>query len=747
MRPKPELIGVLLWAICCFCIQAYAQDYERAQAPPDSPPNGTASLTSEPPEIDGDVLNDPAWEAAEELTGFWQTNPDEGEPASEWTSVRILFDSKNLYIGVVCYDRDPATIVVSESRRDSSLENTDGFLIILDTYRDRQNGFVFGTNPAGLEYDGQVTNEGQGGSSSSRRQQRGSGGGFNLNWDGVWAVRAELGDFGWSTEFAIPFRTLRFQPGEEMVWGLNMQRNIRRRNETSFWAPLPRQFNLYRLSLAGSLRGLEIGGGRNLQVTPYVLGEVRNLDPDHRTNWLGDAGMDLKYNLKPSLVLDGTVNTDFAQVEVDEFQINLDRFNLFFPEKRPFFLENAGFFTVGDPGEVELFFSRRIGIGPEGEVVPILAGGRMSGKLTQQTNIGLLNMQTQELPDVEPSNNFTVVRVSQEFQRRSSLGGIFVNRHGSGDFSSEQDFNRTYGFDGKLGLGEFGDISGFASKTSTPDVQEDQYAYKFGGRYNSPAWLLSANYTEVADGFNPEVGFRRRSDNGYRKLDWLVMNRIRPKSFIGIQELRPHASYRGYWNLEGFQETGYLHVDNHWEFKSSAEVHTGINFTREGLLEPFEISEGIVVPPGTYDHKEAQLVANTNRGAWLSFSARSNIGGFFGGDRLAVTPSMRMRVREALATDISWSYNDIRLPGGDFRTNLATARVSYSFSPRVFVQSLIQYNDRSDLWAINLRFTWLQSANTGLFVVFNQSRGFAGSDFTRDRSLIVKLNRIFDLLD
>jgi hypothetical protein len=371
----------------------------------------------------------------------------------------------------------------------------------------------------------------------------------------------------------------------------------------------------------------------------------------------------------------------------------------------------------------------------------------MSGKLAQHTNIGLLNMQTQELPGLEPSNNFTVVRVNQEFRRRSSLGGIFVNRHGSGEFSSGQDFNRTYGFDGKLGWGEFGDFSGFVAKTSTPDSQLDQYAYKFGGRYDSPAWLLSAYYTEVADGFNPEVGFLRRSDNGYRKVDWTILNRIRPKNFIGIQELRPHASYRGYWNLEGFQETGHLHVDNHWEFKSAAEVHTGINFTREGLLEPFEISEGIFVSPGTYDHKEAQLVANTNEGAWISFRARSNLGGFFGGNRVAVTPSVRMRLREALATDFSWSYNDINLPGGDFSTNLARARISYSFTPRVLVQSLIQYNDRDDLWSVNLRFTWLHSANTGLFVVLNQSRGFAGSDFTRDRSLTVKLNRIFDLLN
>jgi len=725
----------------------FSQKNQKGRVPPDVAPVALAVRVSTPPVMDGEVLLDPAWRDADQITGFWQTMPYEGEPASEETVVRIVYDSRTLYIGVVCFDRNPENIVVSETRRDSSLENTDSFLLILDTYRDLQNGFVFGTNPAGLEYDGQVTKEGQGGSSSNLRQQSSAGGGFNLNWDASWEVKTRIGEFGWSSEFALPFRTLRYQMGEEQTWGLNFQRNIRRRNETSFWAPLPRQFNLYRLSLAGTLGGLKIQNQSNLQLTPYLLGEVRNLDPERKTDWSGDAGLDIKYNVRPSLTLDGTVNTDFAQVEVDEYQINLDRFNLFFPEKRPFFLENAGFFAVGDPGEIELFFSRRIGIGANGEIIPILAGGRLSGKLSQRTNIGLLNMQTQEDQGVAPSENFTVARLSQEFGNRSSLGGIFVNRQSTGQFSSEKDFNRTYGVDGRFGLGEFTDLSGFAATTSSPELQESQYAFKLGANFNSPGWQITGNYTEVADGFNPEVGFLRRSANGYRKLDGMILKRIRPENRFGLLEIRPHVTYRGYWNLEGFQETGWLHVDNHLEWRKGAEVHTGINFTREGLLEPFEIADGIFVPPGTYDHKEAQLVANTNEGAWISVSARSNIGGFFGGNRIAVTPSMRLRVREVLTTEMSWGYNDVSLPGSQFTTNLARARISYSFTPHVFVQSLIQYNDRDDLWSINLRFTWLHSANTGLFVVFNQSRGFAGSGFSRDRSLTVKLNRIFDLLD
>jgi hypothetical protein len=318
-------------------------------------PVAIAVRVAEPPTLDGNVLDDPAWKAAPVISGFLQEQPNEGQPSSERTEVRIIFTDDTLYVGVVCFDRDPALIIASDSRRDADLEDTDSFRIIFDTYRDRQNGFVFGTNPAAVEYDGQVTNEGQGGGGLGfgQRQQSGSGGGFNLNWDGAWEVRTLTDERGLHAEFAIPFRTLRFPSGTEQSWGVNFQRNIRRRNERAFWAPISRQYNLYRLSLAGTLAGIETPVIRSLRATPYVLGnalESGNRPVDSR--FLGDVGIDFKYSLTPSLTLDATINTDFAQVEVDDQQVNLDRFALFFPEKRPFFLENAGFFSVGNPGEI-----------------------------------------------------------------------------------------------------------------------------------------------------------------------------------------------------------------------------------------------------------------------------------------------------------------------------------------------------------------------------------------------------------
>jgi len=577
-------------------------------------------------------------------------------------------------------------------------------------------------------------------------QSGGSGSGFNINWDGAWTVRSKIAEHGWSAEFAIPFRTLRYPAATSQTWGINFQRNIRRRNERAYWAPIPRQFNLYRLSLAGSVGGVQTPALRNLRITPYALGNVleSGLAPVDAENDY-DFGGDLKYSITPSLTLDATINTDFAQVEVDDQQVNLDRFTLFFPEKRPFFLENAGFFSVGNPGEVDLFFSRRIGIGENGEAIPIMGGGRVSGK-AGKFNVGLLNMQTSEFDDIVPSTNFSVARVSRDLPNRSSIGGIFTNRVAMGDLAGDDEYGRTYGLDGKIGIGMTTVVSAFVAKTETPGVDESDHAYNIRSQTNRPQWDFNVGYQEVGSGFNPEVGFLSR--RGYRKPDASLMTRFRPKDFINIQELRPHATFRGFWGLDGFQETGFMHLDNHWQFRDSSEVHTGMNLTREGVRTPFEIYPGVFVPPGTYDHAEAQLVGMTNQGAPLSISMRATIGGFFGGDRLTLNPTLRMRAGDALTAQIDYQRNDIDLPGGAFVTNLVRTRVSYSFTSRMFTQALVQYNDRADLWSMNFRFGWLQAANTGLFIVYTDTRGlydlFDRPERT-DRSFTVKYSYMLEL--
>ncbi len=711
-----------------------------------TPPSMQASRAATPPTLDGDVLGDPAWSQVRPATGFVQTNPFAGREASERTEVRISFDDATLYVGVVCYDRDPKAIIVSDSRRDASLDETDSFQVIFDTFADQQNGFVFGTNPAGIEYDAQVVQGGSsvfGGGGGGGRFQRAVSS-FNLNWDAAWRVAARIHDQGWSAEMAIPFRSLRYPNGDQQTWGVNFQRNIRRRNETSFWAPLELQMTLQRLTEAGALEGLEVPAQRNLKVIPYALGVGRRpADADSERDEDFEAGLDVKVGITQGLTLDATFNTDFAQVEVDDQQVNLDRFNLFFPEKRPFFLENAGLFSVGSSGEVDLFFSRRIGLSAGGTPIPIDGGLRLSGKVGR-TNLGFLAMETDEAGGFQ-ANRYGLARVNREFRNRSSVGAIVVRRDGTGALAPDGDENDTYGLDFSWGIGRAHTLSGYAAKTETPGRTGDDHAFNFGYAHGSPKWRAFANVTEVAEDFNPEVGFLARTE--FRKLSGFLMRTIRPQNMGSMQEIRPHISYTGYWDFDDFQETEFIHVDSHFEWRSGAEVHTGINFTREGVKAPFEISPGVVVQPGEYAHDELQLVYFTNEGAPLSFRTRTVIGGFFGGDRVSSNNTIRARWGEALTSELTWSHNNVNLPVGDFDVNLGRLRVSYSLTPRILLQSLIQYNDRSDQTSVNLRFSWLRDANTGLFVVYNEIDEFGVRELLdrTDRSLTIKYSHLFDV--
>ena len=713
--------------------------------PPSVPPITAAYPLPESPVLDGNVLTDTAWQAARAATDFWQIQPFEGQPATQRTQVFVGFTEDALYIGAVLYDDDPSAIIVSDSRRDADLDETDAFLVIMDTYLDRQNGFVFGTNPAGIEYDGQVTKEGRG-------QFGSGGGGFNRNWDTNWSVKTQVGEFGWSVEMRIPFSSLRYKGRDAQIWGINFQRNIRRNNEIAFWSPLPRQYNLYRASQAGTLEGITLPAQRNLKFTPYVLGQAKQGSAIDGTEYESEIGGDLKWSITPSLTLDATVNTDFAQVEVDEVVVNLDRFNIFLPEKRPFFLENAGQFSVGSPREVELFFSRRIGISDSGEVIPIEGGLRLSGKMGSQTNLGLLHMSSEAVEGEAPQNDFSVIRVNQELRNRSSLGVIFVNRDGDGSFDdipSGDDYNRTYGIDGRLGIGDDLILSGYVAKTDTPGLDGRDHAFSMRGDYSSQRWSNGFGYSEVGENFNPEVGFVQRRD--YRKADLRILRRYRPKDFFGLQELRPHISYRGYWNFDDVYESGFIHVDNHWEFRSGGEIHTGVNFVHETVLDPFEIIDGQEVPVGEYDNAEMQLVGFTNRGAPFSVGMTVRAGGFFSGDRLTLQPNVRYRIGETFNAELSWNYNDIDLKTPDsepFKINVGILKLAYSFTPKISLEALVQYDDRSDATATNLRFAWLQSANSGLYIVYNElnQEDIIPGLREKRKELTLKYSYIFDLI-
>lgn len=699
-----------------------------------------ASRLQKSPSLDGIVRGDDAWEGVIPASSFTQTQPFEGMPSTRDTEVFIGYTDTAVYIGLMAYEDNPETIIVADSRRDSALDQTDSFQVVIDGLMDRQNAYLFGTNPAGIEYDAQIVREGTSGQFGS------GGGGFNLNWDGSWDVEARITDFGWSAEMRIPFTTLRYGNADEQSWGINFQRNIRSNNEITYWAPLNRQRNINRISEAGTVTGIVPPPRRNLQITPYVLSGWERGGSLDGTIDNQEFGVDIKYSLTPSLTLDATYNTDFAQVEVDDAVVNLDRFSIFLPEKRPFFLENAGQFTVGNAREVELFFSRRIGL-VSGEPIPIEGGARVSGKIGERTNVGFLYMSDEGVNGVTPQNDYVVARVNQELANRSSIGALIVSRNGDGSVNGNpsEDENQTYSIDGRWGIGDNLILEGWLAKTETPGLVDDDFAFSAKMNYDSEKWSSRVNWTEVREDFNPEVGFLRRDD--YRRGEFFILRRFRPEG--PLLEIRPHISISNFWDLDGFLETGFQHYDTHWEFKNGYRVDTGTNYLKDGLKDPFEIIDGVIVQPGTYSGWEGALAFNTDLSQPLNFRIRANVGKRFGGDRAVYEPTVGFRIGETFTSELAVVYNDFDLPvpGGNFDVTLARLRLSYSFTPRILLQALIQYNDDSDVLSTNIRFSMLRTANTGLFVVYNEfDERFPGAP-PAGREVILKYSYLFDVFD
>ena len=691
-----------------------------------------------PPVIDG-RLNDPAWLDVPPITGFIQRELHEGAPVTERTEVRIITDGQALYIGAWLYDSNPAAIVPGEKVRDGDISKSDYFGIMVDTYHDRQNGFVFTTTPAGIEYDAQVVSEGEGGGIQLPGQTRvmaGSLGGFNLNWDGTWTVATSRDSAGWYAEFRIPFTTLRYGAGERQSWGLNLVRSIRRKNEEAFWSFIPRQFSLMKISRAGTLEGIRVPSRRVWTVTPYALtGMERNFVLDTAARSRSDVGGEIKYGVTPSLTLDLTYNTDFAQVEVDEQRTNLTRFPLFFPEKRPFFLENAGIFSAGTPQAVDLFFTRRIGIDSLGQPVPIVGGGRITGRVGDFT-VGALQIFTQH-------QGYSVARVSRELAARSRIGVIAVQRLATGNTG---DWNRVYGVDGRVGIRDAWTIDWWGAASSVPGPDGDAAAYSARLGYETGSWSNLARVIQVGSGFDPQVGFLNRR-GGYRFYEATVMWKKRFPSIPWLKDWHPHVGYRGYYGLDGFWQEGRVHLDiTEWSLANGAMVGPEVNIEHQGLQQPFAIASTVTLPVGSYDYTSLGFDFGTNPSAPLSLLLRADVGGFYNGTRRGGSVTLGARHGSSLTTSLLIEYNDVRLDQGNFVRTLIGTRIAYFFTPRVMLQTLVQYSNQARVWTANARFGWLSTAGTGLFVVFNEGRdadGFFQWNKPQARSLIVKYTRQF----
>jgi hypothetical protein len=748
---------------CALWVGMFVLAAASAAAAQDVPQLDVGRLSEgEGPAIDGRV-GETEWARAQPYTAFVQQEPAEGQPGTERTEIRFLIDHQNLYIAIICYDTAPGEIVVSESRRDASLTDTDSIEILLDTFNDGQNAFVFGTNPFGIELDGQVMGEGQnagGGfvASGVGGSQSGQVRGFNANWDADWIVRAQTTERGWEAEFAIPFRTLRYSPGPDRTWGVNVMRNIRRKNEQVFLSPVPRGYSLYRVSAGGKLNGLSLPTRRDLRFIPYVAGSVN----DDRTlltrgaDRTGRVGLDVKWGVRTDLTLDATINTDFAQVEADEEQVNLTRFALFFPEKRAFFLENAQLFQVGQPQAVDLFFSRRIGLDPSGQPIDIIGGARLSGKIGGGYNLGLLNLQTEEAFDprtggaLAAANNFTVMRLQREVGR-SNFGGIFVNRQGLGDLAPADDFNRAYAVDAAWQATTNGRLFAFFARTDSPTAKGgSDYAGRAYYNYAGPVWSSALGYSQVGSNFNPEVGFLQR--RAYRRVESRYGFAYQPKRWPSIRRLVSTLNYNVYLDLENKLESmfGHWHVFEIQPLRGGRITYT-MDIQQDRPRQPFTVYQDVsgrrvIIPAGEYASVTGGLEYISDPSAPINVALQTKNGTFYDGDHFGWEFALGLRLGARLITSAGWNRDDIRLPFGNFKNDLVPINVSYSFTSLASVQGLLQYNRQTSTISSNIRLALLNRSGTGLFAVYNDRRDT--SDITNEallgRSFIIKYTRLID---
>ena len=685
------------------------------------------------PVVDG-VLGDEEWRGAPFIDEFVQQEPLEGEPGTVRTEVRVLYDRENLYLGLLAFDSSPESVVATEMRRDGpQIMNEENFQIIIDTYMDSRSAYMFVVSPLGAMLDQQVVQEGEG-------SRRGVSSNINLEWDGVWETSARRTAEGWEAEIRIPMVTLRFPGASPQSWGINFMRNIPHRNEVVFWAPVPRAYGLTRVSLAGTLTGLEdLSRGRDLRIKPFVAtgGEAERRGGAGTESAHGDVGLDLKYGITPSLNLDVTLNTDFAQAEVDNEQVNLTRFPLFFPEKREFFLENAGQFNVGTTGSgqrADLFFTRRIGLGASGEELPIIAGARLTGKVGRN-NIALMDIQTDDAFG-QPGENFLVARYSRDILSRSKVGGILVNRAASGSGG----YNRTYAADAALAFGPSLRINGFLAQTETAEVEAPGRAGYFRAHWLSPAWDIYLDHVDLGNDFNAGVGFVPRV--GVRSTKLHINRTPRPGRW-GIRVMTPmwHVVYTT--DQTGRLVYRELHHMIRVTFENSAIFTLVYNKNFERLDEPFRVRSGIVIEPGDFNFYDLRVGFTSNPARRVSYGITYNPQGFYDGDRKDLLLTLGSRITSKFSAEAGYSRNDVtNLAAGDFITQLGSLRVDYTFSPTLSLRTLTQYNSSSEQWSTSARLRYIYRPGSDIYVVYDEVRrdinGLPITEEFRDRRLIIK---------
>ena len=652
-----------------------------------------------------DRLDETTWQEAQHIHNFTQRELNEGKPATERTEVAVLYDQTALYIGVWCYDSEPRKLAAQKMKRDFDFDSEDNFKVIIDSYHDRRNGYLFVTNPNGALADALVINNG------SR---------VNEDWDGVWVVATRRTEQGWFAEFKIPFSTLKFPSTEKQTWGINFERNIQRKREQVLWQGWSRDAALEQVSRAGTLVGLlGVSSVRLLDFRPYVLGGLEN-PRALSNNSVKNLGADLYYLITPTLKLNLTANPDFAQVESDRAQVNLTRFSLFFPEKRKFFLEGQNFFDFGLGHSIRPFYSRKIGLTEDGQEVRILGGARLLDKRGRTTLGGMVLKTARE--GTIPSTNYAVARWKQDIFQQSTIGIIATGKIEPHRANATTGFDFLYSTNKLFGNKNFALGTALAQSFTSDAVHKSGAAHRVFIDYPNDFIDFSAVWDRSSEHFNPEVGFLRRTNYQMYNADLRIKPRPGFLPWIRNLVFKPFD-----FNYYVDDRTGDL--QSLWtEFrplgfstKSGEFFEFNIQRSAEHPAEDFEIHDGVTIAPGTYWFTHYELQFETFRSRPLAGEFFINWGDFYNGTRTETAERLIWRVNKYFSLSGDYQQNNITLPTGSFTVREVGARADFAVNPRLFGSAFGQWNDEEEEILLNFRINWIPRPESDLFFVINQS--------------------------
>lgn len=708
---KKALIIVIL--IACWKLQAQDTINNKLQA----------QFIDEPIKIDGN-LNKLVWKNASKISDFTQRELIQGAKSTEKTEVAILFSNDKMYVGIWCYDKQANEIIAKENKRDFNYNIDDNFIFIIDTYNDKRNGFMFVTNPNGARADLQVFN---------------NGGSTNIFWNGVWNVKTTVNSEGWFAEMEIPLYTLKYRADiKEQVWGINFERNIRRKREQVRWKAWNRNNRIEQVNLAGELHGLnQLSNKKFVEIKPYAIGGGEKTNSKIRP--VGNIGGDVNYLITPTYRLNLTFNTDFAQVEADQQQVNITRFPLFFPELREFFLEGEDYFNFGFGGNrIIPFYTRKIGLNEQRQTVPIIAGARILGKENRQT-LGLMSLQTAETPS-QLSTNYTTASWRQDIGKQSVIGAMTTHKIDKTAWHSTTGVNGRYSTSKFLGNKNL-DIGGAYIQSHEHDTTFNlqAYAYRAFVHYQNDFLTIFASNQKSPAAFNPEMGLMRRRD--FKESFALINLKPRPKNWLKwirqFDFVPTGLTYTQYNTDNSVQSFEYQIRYLGFETKKGEKIGFDYKIMAEGLKDSFSISEGVLIPDSTYWWRQYEFEISTFTGRTLSMHNKFITGQFYDGKSLQTTSEVLWRANKHFNLLVRYNHNNVRLPSGSFQINLLSTRIEYAVNPMVFGSVLSQWNSAADEFSMNFRLQVIPKVGTDFYFIVNQIYDTSSGGFNQIRTTVL----------